>query len=100
MDDKADRFPDEEEMPGRLRIRLRSLAMAVALAAVVLTLARETFVFRVVLGFVGFLAAGAGMLGLGMAASFLGFRLFGMVGRSSPRRGPEKDKPWDDFGPI
>ena len=98
--DEEDRFPDEEETPGRFRMRLRSLAMAVALAAVGLMLARDTFLLRMVLGVVGLVAAGAGMLGLGMAASFVGFRLFGMIGRDSARRGPGKDRPWDDFGPT
>lgn len=100
MDDEKAPPPDEAETPARFRMRLRSLAMAVGLVAVVLTLARETFLFGMVLGGVGLLAAGAGMLGLGMAASFVGFRLFGMIGRDSARRGPGKDRPWDDFGPT
>ncbi len=97
----------------RSGLRLRSLMMVVVLVAVGLTLARETFLFWFLLGFVGLLASGVAMIGLGVAANLVGFLLFGAIDwvvaacRGAGRWPDEKakgkakqDDGWDDFRPI
>lgn len=98
--------PDDRPRGPRFQLRLRSASMAIGLIAAAPALARHSFLFRVVLAFLGAFAAGLGMLGLGMAANLVGFGIFGLFDRmlgvrrpgGKPKRGTGDG--WDDFRPI
>ena len=72
----ADRVASAEDQK-----RLRSRWLALSLAAIGAVLIRNSFLFWAVLGFAGLLAAGGLALGFGIAASWVGFRIFGMFDR-------------------